>query len=353
MEPEFAHRLAFGAAWLADRIAPSQLQKRFAFDDPILHQQVWGLNFPNPIGLAAGCDKNALLLPFWEKLGFGHVEVGSITLHPSSGNRRPRLFRLWEDRAIINRLGLPSKGAELVAKRLSNIPERRIPTGINIARADRDSPVVEDYHLCATRMLPYASYLTLNISCPNTTGGKILETPEILDSLLQMLVKQVDNRIPVLLKLAPPDTAKVVYDSQTDAVLEVAIKHGISGFVVTNTAEDRLGLVTDEKAVNTIGHGGLSGPPLYPRAVQMIKYVRAHVGPDYPIVGVGGITSAKDVYQMIRAGASLVQLYTVLVYEGPGIVQTIKQGLAELLKSDGHASVASAVGTAQELAMPV
>ena len=346
LDPELAHRLAFGVAWFADRIAPAYLQKTFEFDDPILHQQVWGMDFSNPIGLAAGCDKNALLISFWDRLGFGHIEVGSVTLHRSHGNRRPRLFRLQEDRAIINRLGLPSKGAHQVARRLSRTSADKIPIGVNIARAETDSSVVEDYRLCATQMVPHANYLTINISCPNTTGGKILETPEILDSLLQILVNQVDKNTPVLLKLAPPDTEKVVYDSQTDAILDTAIRHGVRGFVVANTAEDRHGLVTDGELLNTIGHGGLSGPPIHQRAVQMIKYVRSYVGPDYPIIGVGGVSSAKDAYRMICAGASLVQLYTALVYEGPGVVQMIKRDLVELLKSDGHTSVTSAVGTA-------
>ncbi|MCY4206203.1 MAG: quinone-dependent dihydroorotate dehydrogenase [Bacteroidetes bacterium] len=349
LDPELAHRLGFTAAWLASKTAPAYLRGKFEFDEPILHQEVWGLKFSNPIGLAAGCDKNALLPSFWDQLGFGHIEIGSVTLNPSRGNLRPRLFRLEEDRAIINRLGLPSKGAQRVADRLSRISIDRMPIGVNIARMDTDTSVIEDYVRCATKMLPYASYLTINISCPNTKGGKILEKSDDLNPFLEELIKQVDNRVPILLKLSPLDSSKVIYDSQAESILETAVKHGVSGFVVSNTAKDRQELVTDSKLLDTIGPGGLSGPPIFQRAVQMIRYVRSCVGADYPIIGVGGITSAEDAYQMIRAGASLVQIYTALVYEGPMIVQTMKRDLAQLLKSDGHVSVASASGTAAEI----
>lgn len=346
LDPELAHRLGFSAAWLADRIAPARLEKTFGFDDPIHHQKIWGLNFPNPIGLAAGCDKNALLVPFWHRLGFGHAEVGSVTVNRSSGNSRPRLFRLPEDRAIINRLGLPSKGSRRVAQRLSRCSAVTMPVGVSIARVEGSSSAIEDYCQCALRLLPYADYLTINISCPNTIDGKSFEVPEHLDSLLNALMDQVDSRVPVLVKLSPPDTPKVIYDSQTEALLETAVRHGVSGFVVTNTAKDRLELVTDKESLHAIGDGGLSGPPIYPRAVQMVRYVRSCVGPDYPIIGVGGISSAENAYQMIRAGASLLQIYTALVYEGPKLVQNIKRGLAQRLKSSGYTSIASAVGAA-------
>lgn len=346
LDPEFAHRFGFSVAWVADRILPGYLEKTFEFDDPILHQEIWGVNFPNPVGLAAGCDKNALLVSFWERLGFGHVEVGSVTLHPSRGNLRPRLFRLEDDRAIINRLGLPSKGVGLVARRLSGHSVRAMPIGASIARVDGSSSAIEDYRLCAQRLLPFADYLTINISCPNTGDGKNFEMSRDLGSLLGVLMEEVNSRVPVLVKLSPPDSPKVIYDSRTEAILETAVRHGVNGFVVTNTARDRLGLVTDKALLDTIGAGGLSGPPIYPRAIQMVRYVRSCVGPDYPIIGVGGISSAEDAYQMICAGASLVQIYTALVYEGPKLVQNILRGLVQCLKSDGVKSIQSIVGTA-------
>jgi len=344
LDPEFAHRLAFAVAWLGDRFTPGLIQKSFEYENPILEQQIWGMTFPNPIGLAAGCDKNALLLPFWEKLGFGHIEIGSVTLPPSVGNPKPRLFRIPEDRAIINRLGLPSKGANKVAVRLLRVTENKIPIGINIARTDSGASVVEDYSRCVALLLPHANYLTLNISCPNTEGGKILESIDLLDMLLSRLGQQVGKQVPILLKLSPPETPNVVYDSQLEAILETALHHKISGFVVTNTAEDHKGLTINREKLNLIGHGGLSGPPIHQRAVQMIKYVHANVGPSYPIIGVGGVSSAIDAYAMIRAGASLVQLYTALIYEGPALVKKIKQDLVQLLKSDGHTSVTSSIG---------
>ena len=345
VDPELAHRFAFATAWLADRVLPSYLKKTFEFDDPILEQEIWGYNFPNPIGLAAGCDKNALLLPFWEKLGFGHVEVGSITLGRSKGNPKPRLFRLAKDQAIINRLGLPSKGAQYVAQRLSRVTLDRIPVGINIARIDTKSSVMDDFCGCATLLLPHANYLTINISCPNTIGGKLLEDTHMLDGLLEKLSHLIGTRVPFMIKLSPPDTSKVIYDSQVESILHTAINHDVSGFIVTNTADNRDGLVTPKEDLDQIGHGGVSGPPLFQRSLQMIRYVRSCVGPKYPIIGVGGISSADDAYAMICAGASLVQIYTVLVYEGPSIVKKIKQGLVERLQSDGHTSIKSAIGT--------
>ena len=349
LDSELAHRLGLSAAWLLGHLAPAYLHRRFGFDDPILRQEIWGKEFSNPVGLAAGCDKNALALPFWDRLGFGHVEVGSVTAEPTRGNPRPRLFRLPEDRAIINRLGLPSKGAHRVARRLSRRPTGKIVVGVSIARVDGSSSAIEDYQRCVVSLLPYADYLTVNISCPNTVDGKSMELSEHLAPLLAALMDLVDGRVPVLIKLSPLDSPKVIYDSQTEAILETSVRCGVSGFVVTNTASDRSGLVTGAKVLNAIGQGGLSGPPLYHRALQMIRYVRSYVGPDYPIIGVGGISSAKDAYRMICAGASLLQLYTALIYSGPEVVQTIKHGLAKLLRLNGHTSVSSAVGTDQRL----
>ncbi len=352
LDPELAHRLGFCAAWLADHLASAYLENTFEYESPILQQQIWGLDFPNPIGLAAGFDKNALLLRFWERLGFGHAEIGSVTSHRNRGNPKPRLFRLEEDQAIINRLGLPSKGARRVARRLSRRPNGKMLTGVSIARGDGDTSVTEDYCLSAAKLLPYANYLTVNASCPNTKGGKILETSEYLDLLLSALVDMVDNKVPILLKLSPLDTSRVIYDSQTEKILETAIQHRVSGFVVANTASDRQELYTRTKLLNAIGPGGLSGPPIYERAVQMVRYVRSFAGPEYTIIGVGGISSAKDAYQMICAGASLLQIYTALVYEGPSIVQQMKKGLVELLKSDGHTTIESAIGTAPGFDQP-
>ncbi len=345
LDPEFAHRIGFAAAWIGDQIIPRYIQKSFEYEHPILEQRIWGMDFPNPVGLAAGCDKNGLLLSFWQRLGFGHIEIGSVTLNPSAGNPKPRLFRIPEDRAIINRLGLPSKGARKVAQRLLRVSDHKIPVGINIARTDTGDSVVEDYSRCVGYLLPHAKYLTINISCPNTEGGKILEVIDLLDALLSRLSQQVGKQVPILLKLSPPETSKVVYDSQPEAILETAMSHEINGFVVCNTAEDRAGLATNKGRLNKIGHGGLSGPPIHHRSIQMIKYVRANVGSDYPIIGVGGVSCARDVYSMICAGASLVQLYTALVYEGPALIKKIKQDLVKLLQSDGHTSVTSAIGT--------
>lgn len=349
LDSELAHRLGLTAAWFAGRVAPRYLHRKFGFHDPILHQNIWGIEFSNPVGLAAGCDKNALVLPFWDRLGFGHVEVGSVTAAPSRGNPRPRLFRLQEDQAIINRLGLPSKGARRVAKRLSHASVGRMAVGVSIASLEGSSSVIGDYYRCVSRLLPYPDYLTINISCPNTENGKSMEMSEHLDVLLEDITGLVSGKVPILIKLSPLDTSRVIYDSQIETILDTAIRHGVNGFVVANTVSDRSGLVTDSRLLDEIGQGGLSGPPIYDRALQMIRYVHSYAGPNYPIVGVGGISTAEDAYRMICAGASLLQLYTALIYRGPGIVQRIKRGLVDILRSDGHTSISSAVGTQQGL----
>lgn len=352
LDPEFAHVASRLIARAAQSVAPHALRAVYEFDDKALSQEIWGVTFPNPVGLAAGFDKNAQLLPFWEALGFGHVEIGSVTAEPSRGNPRPRLFRLSEDRAIINRLGLPNHGASRIARRLARTRTgETVATGVSIAKTHdptiTGAAAVEDYCVTFLRLAPVADYVSLNISCPNTADGRTFEEAECLDELLSAIRQQCSRfklDIPVLLKLSPPDTAKVIYDSLLEDILSVALSHRISGFVVCNTAADRTGLRTSAATVAAMGPGGLSGAPLFGRSLRMVEYVYSRTDGLLPIVAVGGISTAEDAYRMICAGASLVQMYTGLVYEGPMVVHDLKQGLAALLKRDGFSSIGDAVG---------
>ena len=316
-----------------------------------LHQRVWGMDFPNPIGLAAGFDKNAQLLKVWEAMGFGFAEVGSITAQPSRGNRRPRMFRLEQDQALVNRLGLPNQGAFRVGRRLRRETSRLI-RGINLAKTHDPSIIghaaIEDYRRSFAQLAPLGHYVALNVSCPNTADGHTFAEAVHLEALLSaiMLERSLQRlKVPVLVKLSPPDSPKVVFDSRIERILEIAIKYRVNGFIVCNTASDRIGLSTGEDRVAAIGTGGLSGRPIHGRAVRMVQYIYQQTQGRLPIIGVGGVASAEDAFRMICAGASLVQVYTGLVYEGPGLVRRMKEGLVYLLAEHGFTSVESARGS--------
>jgi len=348
LPPELAHEGVKGLAWITLPLVRPAIAAACRYEHPMLWQQLWGMDIPNPVGLAAGLDKNARLLRLWSALGFGFVEIGSVTARPSRGNRRPRLFRLEQDGALINRLGLPNQGAARVARRLRHRADAPA-LGISIAKT-HDTGImgpdaVEDYRCSFSRLAELGSYIALNISCPNTADGKTFEEAGHLNELLEVLMSEkasLGSDIPVLIKLSPPDSPKVVYDSLLEDVLAVAMRHRIDGFVVCNTAPDRSGLETNAAE---FGVGGMSGRPLHRRAVRMVQYIAQQTAGRVPIIGVGGIASAEDAYRMICAGASLLQLYTGLIYEGPGLVRRVKEGLVGLLQADGWASVADAVGS--------
>ncbi len=350
LDAERAHRLTLAAARLVQPLAPWLVAPLFKYEHPALVVQCWDLTFPNPVGLAAGLDKNAHLVRFWEALGFGFVEVGSVSARPCPGNPRPRLFRLPEDRALINRMGLNNDGAERVARRLCRLRHWR-PLGINLAKTNDPNilgeAAVADFCESFRLLAPLADYVTLNISCPNTAEGKTFEDPDALDTLLRAIFavrSELNLSVPVLLKLSPPPSSRTVFDSQLEEIVEVARTHGIAGFVATNTAPDREGLRTDSKVLTRIGSGGLSGRPLAARARCLLFYLYRLTEGKLPLISVGGIDSAEEAYRRIRAGASLLQLYTGLIYEGPGLVRRIKQGLVKRLEQDGFDSVQAAIG---------
>ena len=297
---------------------------------------VAGIAFPNPLGMAAGFDKDGEVPDALLGLGFGFAEVGSITPLPQAGNPRPRLFRLEEDRAVINRMGFNNRGAEAAAARLA-ARERRGIVGINLG-ANKGSPDrVADYVTMTRIMAPLASYLAVNISSPNTPGLRALQDEGALTGLLDAVLEaRGPEGPPVFLKVAPD-----LEPSDIDAIARIALDKRLTALIVSNTTISRPPL----KSRHAGEAGGLSGEPLKPLALQRLRDFRKATGAALPLVGAGGITTAEDAWARIRAGASLVQLYSAMVYEGPGIARRIVRGLEQLMRRDGFASVAEAVGS--------
>lgn len=352
LDAERAHHMGMTAGRLLQRFSPAFVESRYAFADPGLHLSVAGLNVRSPVGVAAGFDKNAELVPFWEQLGFGFAEVGSVTAKPSSGNPRPRAFRLPEDEAIINRMGLNNDGAEAVAQRLREVKQKTaFPIGVNIAKTPDESilgdEAVEDFRHSFHMLAPLADYVALNVSCPNTADGTTFEEAGALDALLASIFAERSAQrqdVPVFVKLSPPESAQMTYDSRLEELVEIARSHGVAGFIASNTAPDRQGLRTPASELERIGAGGLSGAPLAERSTRLVRYLYRATDGELPIIGVGGVNSAEAAYHKIRNGASLVQLYTALIYEGPAIVKEIKEGLVRLMDADGYGSLNQAIG---------
>jgi dihydroorotate dehydrogenase len=310
-------------------------------DPPVLAQRLWGRDFPNPVGLAAGYDKDARVPDAMLRLGFGFVEVGTVTPRPQPGNPKPRLFRLEQDQAIINRMGFNSSGLDTVCERLS----RRIRSGVvgvNLGKNRDTDDAAGDYAKGILRTARLADYLVVNVSSPNTPGLRELQHRAMLGSLLERLMnvrEETGCRVPLLLKIAPDLTSEERRD-----IAQVALEAGIDGLIVSNTTVERPpGLVSRHAHED----GGLSGHPLFAPSTALLAEMYRLTQGRLPLIGVGGIASAEDAYAKIRAGASLVQLYTALVFLGPDLVHQIKTGLAVLLRSDGFGSIAEAVGTAQ------
>lgn len=352
LDPELAHGLASTAARVAQGLAPFAIDSAFSFSHPSLHIELFGKQFTNPVGLAAGFDKNALQIPFWQNVGCGFVEVGSVSAKKSRGNKRPRAFRLVEDEALINRMGLNNQGARRVVSRIQkHAGKRAFPVGVNLAKTHdpgiMGDAAIDDFCESFRLLAPHADFITLNISCPNTAEGKTFEDPNVLDDLLTAIEREraeLYRKLPVLVKLSPPVTDNFVLDSLIDELVMVSRAHGIDGFVASNTAADRQHVSSDPELVRSIGPGGLSGRPIQSRSTRLVRYLYRKTEGKLPIIGVGGIASPADAYEKIKAGASLVQLYTGLVYHGPGLVRKIKKELVGLLAEDGYSAVIKAVG---------
>jgi dihydroorotate dehydrogenase len=338
-DPEDAHGLSLWGL-------KAGLGPRPAVSDPILATTLCGLDLPNCVGLAAGFDKNAEVPDAMLAAGFGFAECGTVTPLPQPGNPRPRIFRLPQDRGVINRLGFNNQGLEAFAARLAarQAQRRGGVVGANIG-ANKDSiDRIGDYVTGLARLWPLAGYFTVNISSPNTPGLRALQTKAALDELLgrlaeqrKTLVAQAGDR-PVFLKVAPD-----VADDEIIAIVDSVRLHGIDSIIVGNTTISRPDSLTSSNAGET---GGLSGPPLMPLSTQVLARFYAASAGQVPLIGVGGIASGADALAKIRAGASAVQLYSAMVYEGPGLVVRIKQELAARLRAQGFGSVTQAVGTA-------
>jgi len=324
-DPESAHHLAFAVIRVLGLPVLWSITRALTKPDPALAVRTLGLEFPSPFGLAAGFDKEARGIAGLGALGFGHVEVGTITARPQPGNPKPRLFRLIPDRAVVNRMGFNNAGAEACAPRIARARRARIRpiVGVNIGKT-KVVPVedaVADY-LESTRLLaPHADYLVVNVSSPNTPGLRGLQELDRLEPLLTA-VRDAAGGVPVLVKIAPDLT-----DEQALRIAELVVRIGLAGIVATNTTLSREGLVTDPAVVAAAGEGGLSGAPLAARSLEVLRLLRAAVGPELCLVSVGGVTTAADVRERLDAGATLVQGYTAFLYEGPFWARAINRGL--------------------------
>ena len=303
-----------------------------------LASEVAGLHFANPLGMAAGYDKDGEVPDALLGLGFGFAEVGSITPLPQVGNPRPRLFRLIEDRAVINRMGFNNHGAEAAVARLAARLGRPGVVGINLGANKDSADRIADYATMAQLMAPLASYLAVNVSSPNTPGLRALQDEGALAALLDaVLSARGPGGPPVFLKVAPD-----LDPGEIDSIARIALDKGLGALIVSNTTISRPAL----KSSHAGEAGGLSGAPLRDLAQQRLRDFRSATGGAIPLIGVGGIASADDAWARIRAGASLVQLYSAMVYHGPGVARTITRGLERLMRRDGFASIAEAVGSA-------
>lgn len=350
---EMVHHFSMNAFSGISAIGPiaSQVRRRYSVVDPRLNTKFVGLSFANPIGLAAGFDKEARWFPKISNLGFGHVEVGTLTGQAQPGNPKPRLFRLPEDQAIINRMGFNNAGADVAARHLARMTKSHPDDvlGINIGKT-KIVPVesaTEDYLFSFERLFSYADYFTVNVSSPNTPGLRSLQNREPLIELLSEIQKlnsklAADHEVerkPVLLKIAPDVTPEQLAD-----IVAIVKEVDLDGLIATNTTISRDGLKTSASKVETIGNGGLSGKPLTQRSREMVGEVYRLTDGKLPVIGVGGIMTGEDAWRMIGAGASLIQLYTGFIYGGPGIVRDMNQYLLKRLSESDLPSIAAAVG---------
>ncbi|MDV8000221.1 quinone-dependent dihydroorotate dehydrogenase [Rhodococcus sp. IEGM 1408] len=339
---ERIHHLAFGILKLLTLVPPLGILVRrvLGVRDPILAQDVLGRSFPGPLGLAAGFDKNAAAVDSWGAIGFGFSEVGTVTASPQPGNPAPRLFRLVEDRAILNRMGFNNHGAGNAA---NNLRRRRSsdPVGINIGKT-RMVPAedaVRDYVASATMLTGLADYMVVNVSSPNTPGLRDLQAVESLRPILGA-VRDVAT-IPVLVKIAPD-----LDDADVDAVTDLVLELGLAGIVATNTTISREGLQTPSAVVESLGAGGISGSPVAVRSREVLARIHERAGGRIVVISVGGIETPEDVWDRITHGAHLVQTYTGFIFAGPGLLRGSNRLVARRLRQGGFSSLAEAVGSA-------
>jgi dihydroorotate dehydrogenase len=374
-DPEWLHQQTIGVlSWLSQNREQSpsgwlyrQIQNAYCFDHPCLKQTLWGLEVRNPVGLAAGFDKDGLAAGIWSSFGFGFAELGTVTLHPQPGNPRPRLFRLPLDGAALNRMGFNNQGAAAMAVRLEAmglkqaiaakgkrrnedyaslpIADRPIPLGINLGKS-KVTPLesaAADY-LGSFRLLKdWGDYFVVNVSSPNTPGLRSLQATEQLEPILQVLQQENDQRKPILIKIAPDLEWEAIAN-----ILDLAQRHQLAGIIATNTTTRRDGLKTQiiRKTGKSVTEeaGGISGIPLHLRSTEVVRFIYRQTQGKLPIIGVGGIFTAEDAWEKITAGASLVQVYTGWIYEGPAMVRRILEGLVQKLEEQGLTHLSQAIG---------
>lgn len=327
-KPEDAHYFTFDLTKFGFNLPGigSLVKSSFAFEDKALEREVFGLNFKNPVGLAAGFDKDAKLIDEMAMLGFGFIEIGTLTPKPQAGNPQPRLFRLPEDEALINRMGFNNGGVLEAVERLKNRKSNVIIGGnIGKNKVTPNENAVDDYLFCLEALHDYVDYFVVNVSSPNTPNLRDLQEKEPLKALLTAVKQANDLKEkpkPILLKIAPDLT-----DGQLDDIVEIVLDTKIAGLIATNTTIDRSGLSTSKEEVEAMGAGGVSGKVLAKRSTEVIRYLNQKSSGAFPIIGVGGIASPEDAIEKLEAGAALVQVYSGMIYEGPGLIKRIKKGL--------------------------
>ncbi|MEQ9000534.1 MAG: quinone-dependent dihydroorotate dehydrogenase [Coleofasciculus sp. B1-GNL1-01] len=358
-DPEWAHEQTMHLLGWLDRThessstpwLSSQLHQAFCLSDVRLEQTLWGLKFPNPLGLAAGFDKDGVAARIWRIFGFGFAELGTVTCHAQPGNPQPRLFRLLQDRAVLNRMGFNNRGAQALAERLGAIahqPFEPIPLGINLGKS-KVTPLEDaatDYLTSFRLLKPWGDYFVVNVSSPNTPGLRSLQDAEQLRIILETLQQDNQGQKPLLVKIAPDLEWEAIAD-----VVDLAQTYQLAGIVATNTTIRRDILKTQVIAATgkpvTEEAGGISGAPLRERSTEVIRFIYQHTHGKLPIIGVGGIFTAEDAWEKLTAGASLIQVYTGLVYEGPWMARRIMQGLLKKLEQQGLSSITEVVEQAQ------
>lgn len=324
-DPEFAHHAAMAVIRVLGVPPFSWATRTLTRPDPSLRVEALGLTFPSPFGVAAGFDKNAVGVRGLAALGFGHVEIGTVTAIPQEGNPKPRLFRLIADRAVINRMGFNNAGADAAARRLARLrrgaPDTVIGVNIGKSRVVEVENATADYVASATRLAPLADYLAVNVSSPNTPGLRGLQAVETLAPLLRA-VREASGATPLLVKIAPD-----LPDEEIAAIARMAVAEGLAGIIAHNTTLSRDGLLTDAATVEAAGAGGLSGAPLKQRSLEVLRVVRQAVPADFCVIAVGGVETPADVQERLEAGATLVQGYTAFLYRGPFWGREINRGL--------------------------
>lgn len=353
VDPEQAHHQSLEfLGWLArngDRpplnLLRHQIRRTCCFEHPALTQTKWGIDFPNPIGIAAGFDKDGVAARVWEDFGFGFAELGTVTFHAQAGNPKPRMFRLPLDEAALNRMGFNNLGAAALAERLGQKSNIGIPIGINLGKSKITAleEAAADY-LGSFQLLKHlGDYFVINVSSPNTPGLRSLQATDQLEPILAALQQENSEGKPLFIKIAPDLEWEAIA-----AVIELAQVHQLSGIIATNTTIRRDRLKTQRIAAtgNPVGEeaGGISGAPVRERSTEVIRFIYQHTQGTLPIIGVGGIFTAEDAWEKIAAGASLIQVYTGWIYEGPGMVRRVLEGLVQKMEERGIGSIAGAIG---------